>query len=469
MATSLRELALNAVLRPLKQRIWPGYDEFLDPDYNLTAHGVELTPTKQQEFLDYMVNITRDTQPAHPDTIFRVLEDFVLYAGEALNHVFNSGGDKPFETSPVAELLNKKLGHLVMLSLGYWCTVWATSLNFTSFPQSTRSDTTDSLFDYARRSRKYTFTGGERFLAMYGGTTMARVNLKSGIEQLVAEVKAAVQSPVKCVYANLRRFATSEIAGTLSRTAVSCVASFESRYKYHPYSPHWGSLVRSFRQFVDLYVCRADPTSPCDCPDQFAHTCYMNQLRPHLNASVCGGLRWQPGLWHTEHIVNQNYHRPSVTRFTTCEYCLLDALTSGGQLRDWAIVPLNISYKRWYPTGVYCRNRFNATGSAADQREALKCEPFATLAKFYEFHAEREPSRLFADESLSDDEEECDITQQEMDKYLVIDDSDEEEYTDDEYTDDEYELKINKLIEDLMVAPMDIPEPFLTDLYTNLE
>lgn len=459
MAT-LRELALNALLRPLKQRIWPDYTEFLHPDENLTAHGLELTPAKQQEFLDHMINITRDSQPVHPDTIFRLLEDFVLYAGEALNNAFNSARDQndAFAINPVAELLNEKLGHLVFLSLAYWCTVWATSLDYHPFPKSTRSELMDSLFDYARRSRKYTFTGGDGFVTMYGGTTKARLNLKAGIDKLVVEIKNAVQEPVKVLYSNLRRFTVSEIAGTCSRTAVSCVASFERRYKYYPLSPHWGSLVRAFQQFVEVYVCRVDSTSPCDCPDPFAHTCYMNQLRPHLNAAVCGGLRWQPGMWHAESIINQNYSRPSVTRFGACEYCMLDSLTSGGQLRDWAIVPLSISYKRWYPTGVYCRNRFSNTASAADQREALKCEPFATLAKFYEFHAEREPSQLFADESFSDSDV---MTEQEMDQYLIID-SDSE---DDEATDDEDELRLKKFIEDIMVAPMDIPDTLLTELW----
>lgn len=447
--TTLRDLALDALLRPAKERIWPGYTDFLHPDLNLTRQGQPLTKAKQSEFLAQIVKLSPDCQPEHPDTIIRVLEDLVLYAGQELDHVYNSGKDRhsPFAVNPAAQILNEKLGHLVMFAVGYWVTVWATSLKQPAFPQSTHSADLDALFDYHRRSRCYTFTGEERFLTSFGGTMTAKNLLKAALDGLVREVTQAVDQPVKQLFTTLRRYTASDIAGNYSRTLVSCVQAFHHRYNYYPFSPLLGSMLRSLRQFVGLYVCHADTTAKCDCPDQMAYACYMNNVRPRMNAACCGGLRWQPALWEQEASTasKAGFRRPTPSPYTTCEFCMLDSVTSGGYARDWGLARFNTQLKRWNPVGAYCVVRFPNFPGIAERELILMQEPFVTILKSFSLHAPHEPSALFTSEQLSDCEEE-------MDAYLMIEEEDDEDETDEEDTTFMQEL-------------LDIPLPFLTDLY----
>lgn len=444
---TLRTLTINALFRPVKQAIWPGYERFLHPDLPLWADGVIIDANDLPHFTpSYYGN----TLPSHPDTIIRALEDCVLLTSEHLHHIFP---DERYSlaVSGAVPLYNQHLGLLVHLAMTHWVRVWNLSLTKAdlSVPYHHNPETA-LMLDHGRRTGAYTYKSHEKNLYQFGGSKDKDHTLKNELNHLTRCVAEMAATGEMCFLAQLKRHHAEELKGTLSRTVADIVTATLARHKFVRLTPIFRTTFLRFREFVTKYTCRVDPTWPCDCPAATSVRCPTNVHRPEINESCCGALRWQPGVWS-----NRRRHVPSFDRFSVCEYCLLDAFTSAGKDRHYGIVTVMNMQMRYLTPRVYCETtRMEPFARNRDDLAlASICQPLASVLHYYELN--KQPT---THHQLQTTETMVDLTaEEEVDNMLVIDSS-----SDDDATEEEVDFELDQILDTFL---SDFNEPCLMDLY----
>lgn len=389
----LTDLALSALVRPVKSAIWPGYETIFHPEHTgmLTNDNTVITPG----VIKYLMGPQHHSgvppyahYPSHPDTISQALEDFACYAGEALQTVFHTPGYRgEIARSTAAMVLNRELGLLVWMAMAHWVRVWQFSSHAGGPSFQDERFPFGTMLDAERRSTAYSANGFTETSRLFMNDRAKDLEMRRDLAHLNHEIRNQVDelTQERRIFDSLRRV-DAPAAGRLSESIRGFIRIFKARNRGDlPLTPLFSNIFSRFQDFARTYTCRADPSIHCGCPDLYRHSCRSNRLREVYNRDTCGGIRWHPAL--------ETAKKPHLSaKLTTCEFCLLDSVVSAGLIRHFGLALDAVNQHRFFDRSLYCASvtmlQEDPIAPATFAPHVLDLEPVNTIIRHYKFNVE---------------------------------------------------------------------------------
>lgn len=319
---TLQTTIAQRMLRYWKQLIWPKYDTFMHVDAPLLMQTL-LPPFTDARRVKYEY---RGTRPAHPLTIYSVLERMAIEMGFVL-HV------PGLET-----LFDREIVPLVRLALSYWCEVWDLSLAHGCQDWRAREILEHDKVDAQMVQKHLAPTTRPKTFAFKGDLKSAyfRNDRRTDIN-VILELKA-VSEAVALLCGIVHEWGRSggetlyhvhhdilHLSKRGARTMFLHICENSDRP-----IPTMSEVLIKFYNFARAHTCCVVDACRCSTFDQTAHNgeCPAHALTDELNANVCGAMRW----CHADRTGEGIPH----TAAAPCEACLLTALTS--QSMTWKLV-----------------------------------------------------------------------------------------------------------------------------------